>query len=1195
MSPNYIRKPIKATCRGLGLRHPPDLLPDGLYPILNNMEQSQLGALTVRAGIAPLNAIQYPAAIHSIRRLNDPTNSTFARFVGAGTALYDTTSNTPIDTGYSGSPLALLPFRPNQSPSPWMYVFDSSRSRKVRTDRTNYAVGIAPALQPPLVARGQPNLTAIDEFGATGSWANKGDAGAISVPKRINTIITAILYDSGTTGWSSVVPAAIDSNFQPGAFVLVNSGAEISPIRQVFAPIANSTIASILYDSGSVGYCSIVLATQSTGLQNDAVVKLGTAEYVRVLSTSTAPDGTVSFRCFTVFPHLTGESVTGVGSFRIYFGGTYAPGIDIVSNAFLSTFTFSSGKGWLYLNTSGSPIDLSNVNGRPTQNSDYLHISLMVDNPAALTQGRIILNLDPAFPDTTSGTFPDLRNALYKDFGPSNFQGSVDNTLTDFAAQQQAIQTGLVNDSTASMDQSPQQLTVDLGAPTGGIVTDPSASPIPDQTIPGVSLGTSLAAGAIWTELHFPLSEMTQVGSSQISSLKSVTGLIIQLVTTGTVNFFVSSWWLGGTYGPDSGGGTPYTIYQRYRSTATGARSNPSPPLRAPLDLQRERGVITPVPSPDPQTDTIDLFAQGGGLTLPRKIASVPNAAVPFNWDSTDSANLNNEQLDFTLFQPFPVTDLPRSGTCVVSGTSVQFISGDQFNTSWQTGSIIIINNIPYTLYASPQSNTRLELIENAGAFTSPVAFSIPEATLAGIPVRSVWGPDPITGVMFGCNNTSEPGTLYWTNPNDPDTASDANNLPITSGSEILQCGFMYDGRSYVYSNLQLYYLYPSQTTNPQTGASILTYVAQAVPNAKGIFGPYALAVGDDYFAMQRAGVDEHGDSNNGSITDETLYPLFPSGGSIGTSVNGYSAIDPNQPDSIRLFYTRRGIWFMYNDVNHIPQVFRYNRTIPEPGWFPRQYTPAPGCFYEEEGVALYSELMGGSDGIVYRMGVGHSDNSLPINYSFQTASPDLGDERLQKLFLDAMLDVDQMGNTINWAAIVNKGTQTLTSLLTTGTTGRAQIQLPLTTNPLALYLDCAMACSGQTTSASPIFYQFEINAVLQPLLALNMSSPNYLSHGFTTYGHLRDGYFTWISTTPVTVTILTDIGLTYTFQLPSSNGVVAKQYVPLAPLKGLLFYYSTVSNSPFAIFTDETIVHAKEWGNNGSFIPFKPWQGQSA
>ena len=1196
--PNYVRKPYKLLCRGLGLRHPPDLLPEGLYPVLNNMTARSIGGLQPRAGLsAPLQT--YPSAVHSIRRLNDPTNSTFARLIGAGGSLYDTTSNVAIDSGYSGNPLSMVPFRPNQSPQPWMYISDSQRSRKVRTDRTNYAQGIAPPTASPSVARGTPNYKIVEQFNAAGAWTNTGTAGVISTPNRFNTTISAILYDTGTTGWACIQPAAIDANYQTGALIIIDAGGtnEVAKIRQVFEAITTTTIASILYDAGNTGLCSIVLTAQSTGLQPDAMVQLGGAsEFVRVLSVMNGVDGQVSFRCSTVSTHAAGDSVTGVASFRIFTVGAFVAGKTLTGKAFQSTV--AAGTGWLSLNDSGAPVNLATINNRPVQLEDYLHISLQVDNPALLTQLRIIINTDVAFPSD----FTMLENAYYKDIAPSVFQNVINNTLTAFAAQQQNIQTNVINQTAAAGNASgatsgrggPQEqlpLDIQAGDPTAGIDTTPSATPISDQTIPGTSA---------WTELNIKISELSPVGSDQTRGLATVTGLVVQAQVTGSMVLLVSSWWIGGTFGLDSQGSVPYTIFQRYRATSSGAKSNPSPILRAPVDLQRERLIVTPVASADPQTDKIDLFAIGGTLTQPTLVATVPNGATPFNLDVTDASVAVNEIMEFDRFQPFPVTDLPRTGTCDVSGTSVKWDSGDVFNTAWQTGSQIIINGSVYTLYASPGSTTRLELIENASNL-SAATFLIPEATLGGQPLPSMWGPDPITGVMFGLGNTKEGGTLYWTNPNDPDSASDANQLPITSPSELLQNGFMYNGRSYVMSTEKLYNCYPQTSTDPTTGAQTLTYVAQEVPDGKGLYALYAFCSGESYWIVARNAIYQTGDSpliaygGLSSITDETLYPLFPHKGQVGTLTNGYYPIDFTQPNAMRLFYTRTSVYFIYIDTNGTYQCMMYDMSLPTPGWFPMQYTPTARVIYEEEGPTLTSVLMGGSDGSVYQVGQGTSDNGTAITFDFYTPAFDQGDPRLQKLFLDYMLDADPQNVTLTLTPYMNNRLTALGASQIIGVTGRTQTPVNIIQNLLALYRNISLHIQGSSAAATPVFYEFEPNAVMQPYLAVNMTSPNYMSHGFTTYGHLRDGYFVWISTTAVTVTIITDAGLTYTFQLPSSGGGIAKKYFPLAALKGLLFYYSATSATPFALFTDETIIRVKEWGSAGPFQSIKPFAGQSA
>ena len=74
-----------------------------------------------------------PTPIHTIRRLNDSTPngpaSGFSLVIGASTSLYvwnSTIGLKLVATGLSGNPLSMVPFRPNASVQPWMYVADSA-------------------------------------------------------------------------------------------------------------------------------------------------------------------------------------------------------------------------------------------------------------------------------------------------------------------------------------------------------------------------------------------------------------------------------------------------------------------------------------------------------------------------------------------------------------------------------------------------------------------------------------------------------------------------------------------------------------------------------------------------------------------------------------------------------------------------------------------------------------------------------------------------------------------------------------------------------------------------------------------------------------------------------------------------------------------------------------------------------------
>lgn len=62
---------------------------------------------------------------------------------------------TQVASGMSGKRLAMIPFRPNTSVAPWMYIGDSAKLIKIRSDGTTYKTGIAePTLLPTIAASG---------------------------------------------------------------------------------------------------------------------------------------------------------------------------------------------------------------------------------------------------------------------------------------------------------------------------------------------------------------------------------------------------------------------------------------------------------------------------------------------------------------------------------------------------------------------------------------------------------------------------------------------------------------------------------------------------------------------------------------------------------------------------------------------------------------------------------------------------------------------------------------------------------------------------------------------------------------------------------------------------------------------------------------------------------------------------------
>ncbi len=141
--PAFTRKPeARFYCKGVNLRLPIDQIPEGEFSLLMNLRSYVDGQLTSRPGLTLLeNSFGSSTYLHSLLRFNDSNPDTLVgacRFVGANDGnLYLTDALTPIttvvtaDTGYSGNPLSLVPFRPLAASSAAVYIGDSNQMAEV--------------------------------------------------------------------------------------------------------------------------------------------------------------------------------------------------------------------------------------------------------------------------------------------------------------------------------------------------------------------------------------------------------------------------------------------------------------------------------------------------------------------------------------------------------------------------------------------------------------------------------------------------------------------------------------------------------------------------------------------------------------------------------------------------------------------------------------------------------------------------------------------------------------------------------------------------------------------------------------------------------------------------------------------------------------------------------------------------------
>src|SRR6185437_2496889 len=385
----YQRKGYKFVDGGINVSTAPDMVGEDEYPYLLNMYSATAGVLQPRPGLAVSLSAGH-GSIVNIKRVNNEAPGAafpFQRFVmdSAGVLAGGENGQVDLDSGYSGNPVSMLAARPPQSAETWLYIADTVKMTKIRTDQATVQFwGISPPTQEPVVSLFTPAYKVVDNGGV--GWTSGGIAGTISNPDRApaSTTILAILYDSGTTGWACVAFTNPSNNYAflgRGAQLTFGASGEQVMAEQVFPILSNTTVGAILYDNQTTntGLCTICMATPFRGLARDQMLQVG-AEYVRVISVTVGPDGLFSFRCSTVGTIATSASISSVPAIRVYLASNHAVGTAITSVDVQALWTLGTGTTQgLGTLTHSTVVDLSQINGRPVQADDYMHVSILVD------------------------------------------------------------------------------------------------------------------------------------------------------------------------------------------------------------------------------------------------------------------------------------------------------------------------------------------------------------------------------------------------------------------------------------------------------------------------------------------------------------------------------------------------------------------------------------------------------------------------------------------------------------------------------------------------------------------------------------------------------------------------------------------------------------------------------------------------
>jgi hypothetical protein len=105
-------------------------------------------------------------------------------------------------------------------------------------------------------------------------------------------------------------------------------------------------------------------------------------------------------------------------------------------------------------------------------------------------------------------------------------------------------------------------------------------------------------------------------------------------------------------------GAIPYEWRCTYRSSTTGAESNPSPAMALPVDMNNNTAFLTAPMSLDPQVDQVRFWRRGGTITDGNYRLVGSSASGLYDDNLADSTLVQQEILSFEKYRPFQTTDL---------------------------------------------------------------------------------------------------------------------------------------------------------------------------------------------------------------------------------------------------------------------------------------------------------------------------------------------------------------------------------------------------------------------------------------------------------------------------------------------------------------------------------------------------------
>lgn len=1032
----------------------PDAVPEGKYGLLLNARSFSDDEIRCRPGTQLLFGTGS----------GDPITNIASYSQGQGSIRYLATSNgqvfqddsaTSIDSSFDPQAIqSMVPYRPNQSPAPYVYIGDDKSYKKFSLPNAMDVVsvskaGIAEPQSPVGACLAEQYFLSLSTVFVGGTYSHSlAGGGALNTGIANQDTVTGVFQDPVYAANAPIqreyivtlVPTSLGGSTYPGSGqytkgtvitigmpsgdrgLYSNYWGWLWMVRDVYPPLLSTlNIESIYYFSGTTGRCVIVPANTGSSsrsgqdlysqqilstLRRGAIVQIG-SEQCFVLSVTVGPDGTVSFEVSTTINHTATETITGVYALRVVFrtyNGTVPAGAPttqytpLVGDSIYFDFTEGDAGAGINTITSGGFLSVNpfTLNGVSYQDDDYIQVAIWMADASILIEAKILFDIDVA---GASASTSFTQNFYYGTMRPADYIQGIGNTLTELGAAQLASQRQVI-DEEARKD--------------GLVISSAQANPGSGQ----------------WSHIFIRIGDLIRVGNDQTRSLANINQFqfMFNLAAGGSsYDIGIGTVDIWGGFSPEvtaQGGDLKYRI--RPRSSVTGAKGNPSPAMRYGVRPMRE-GVIVPLPTTysDPQVDTWDIFRIGGTLTKDTFVGFVPMGTQQYLDNFSDLSIVGLEQLSFDDLEPWPSIDVPFAGTSLVQGTVaiVTQTSVSAIVQNYLPGNKVQISLYVYTLWKRPISigaNTWvMEFQENAGYFPAGTATNIYEPAAANQMSRMTWGPTDDGGVVFGLDPL-RPGTVSFSKNFNPDSVPDKYNLELSPPSEPLMGGCISGNLVAVGSTNRKWILRPSFGQENQ-------WTPQQLPGG-GLASPFGLATdGITVFAIEKNGITASGSS----ITDEDLSNIFPHDGVVPINQSVYGVFSPpdfTKANTFRLSCSGGYLFFNYVDLNGVlANTLVYD--IRGKGWsFDNRpdvclHVPVIQGQSQTSGVAGSTNpvqlLMGDTLGNVFEEVDGIADNGTAITFRVVTPEYTGGEERANKQWGDVFLSaLPSLNNAMTVTAI---------------------------------------------------------------------------------------------------------------------------------------------------------------------------------